>query len=211
MNQNESVKKTIFTIGYTGFKIEDFIKELKNKDINVVIDVRSSPYSERYSEYNRENLEKILHLNNIYYRNYKKEFGARQENRAFYSSDGCLDFEIFAKSEQFLSGVEKIKNSIEKGYIIAFLCAENEPIKCHRTILVARSFHELGYNVIHLKPNNVSLKHSDIENQLLDMYYPQRYQIDLFSTNNTKTDEEYLTDAYKIQNKKIGYKLEEED
>jgi len=210
MNQKESVKNTLFTIGYTGFKIESFLKELKSNEINVIIDVRSSPYSERYSEYNRENLERILSSNGIYYRNYKQEFGARQENRDFYSSDGYLDFELFAKSKQFLSGVEKIKNSIEKGYRIAFLCAENEPIKCHRTILVARTFHELGYNVIHLKPNNISLKHRDIENHLLDMYYPQRYQIDLFSTE-IKTDEEYLKDAYKIQNKKIGYKLEEED
>ena len=119
-----------------------------------------------------------------------------------------MDFEVFAKSEQFLSGVEKIKNSVAKGFNVVFLCAEKEPVQCHRTILVARVFYELGYNVVHLKPNNVAINHSEIETQLLNMYFPRRYQIDMFSTN-VKTDEEYLIDAYRMQNKKIGYKIEE--
>ena len=200
---------TIYTIGYTGFSLEEFIQELKKKEINVVIDVRSSPYSERYADYNKNNLESVLTSNKIYYRNYANEFGARQDNASFYSDDGCLDFNIFSKSEQFLSGVEKIKNSVARGYKIVFLCAEKEPIKCHRTILVAKAFHELGYNVIHLKPNNSSINHRDIEIQLLDMYFPNRYQRDMFS--DSKSDEEYLIDAYRMQNKKIGYKIEGEE
>lgn len=202
------MKETIYTIGYTGFSLDEFVQELKSKGINVVIDVRSSPYSERYADYNRDNLESVLVANKIYYRNYIKEFGARQDDRSFYSKEGHLDFEVFAKSEQFLSGVEKIKNSVAKGFNVVFLCAEKEPVQCHRTILVARAFHELGYNVVHLKPNNVAINHSEIETQLLNMYFPRRYQIDMFSTN-VKTDEEYLIDAYRMQNKKIGYKIEE--
>ena len=204
------MKETVYTIGYTGFSIESFVNELQNHGINVVIDVRSSPYSERYADYNKDKLELLLPSKKIYYRNYIKEFGARQDNKLFYSREGVLDFDVFSKSEQFLSGVEKIKNSIAKGYKIAFLCAENEPVQCHRTILVARHFHELGYNVVHLKPNNISISHCDIETQLLNMYFPNRYQIDMFSTN-IKSDEEYLIEAYKAQNKKIGYKMEEED
>lgn len=204
------MKETIYTIGYTGFSLEEFIQELKSKGINVVIDVRSSPYSERYADYNRENLESVLATNKIYYRNYIKEFGARQDDSSFYSVKGCLDFEVFAKSKQFLSGVEKIKNSVAKGFNVVFLCAEKEPIQCHRTILVARAFHELGYNVIHIKPNDVSVNHNDIEAQLLNMYFPKRYQIDIFSSN-IKTDEEYLIDAYRMQNQKIGYKIEGEE
>ena len=204
------MKETIYTIGYTGFSLDEFVQKLKSVGISVVIDVRSSPYSERYADYNRDNLESMLVSNKIYYRNYVKEFGARQENRSFYSEEGYLDFEVFAKSEQFLSGVEKIKNSVAKGYKVAFLCAEKEPVQCHRTILVARAFHKLGYDVVHLKPNNVSLNHCEIETQLLNMYFPNRYQQDIFSTN-VKTDEEYLLDAYRMQNRKIGYRIEEEE
>ena len=124
----------IYTIGYTGFSAYEFINVLRDREINVVIDVRSTPYSERYPDYNKENLERVLKSNQIYYRNYIKEFGARQDNRNFYSSEGYLDFEVFSKSEQFLSGVEKIENSVAKGYKIVLLCAEKKPIQCHRTI-----------------------------------------------------------------------------
>ncbi|MBQ7226076.1 MAG: DUF488 domain-containing protein [Clostridia bacterium] len=204
------MENSIYTIGYTGYSLDEFIQELKNKGINVVIDVRSSPYSERYPDYNRDNLESTLASNRIYYRNYVKEFGARQDNRNFYSRDGYFDFEVFAKSEQFLSGVEKIKNSVAKGYRVLFLCAEKEPIQCHRTILVSRAFHKLGYNVIHLKPNNIAINHGEIETQLLNMYFPNRYQRDMFS-NDDKTDDDYLIDAYRMQNRKIGYKIEGEE
>lgn len=204
------MKGVIYTIGYTGFTVEEFISTLKKYEINVVIDVRSSPYSERYAEYNRDNIESILSENGIYYRNYVKEFGARQENRSFYAEEGFLDFEKFAKSEQFLSGVEKIINSVAKGYKIVFLCAEKNPIQCHRTILVSRTFHELGYKVLHLLPNEEKISHSKIISQLLVKHCPNMGQVDMFSTN-VKSDEEYIAEAYRKQNQKIGYKMDGEE
>ena len=50
---------TIYTIGYSGFKIDDFVKTLKENGVSVVIDVRSLPYSQFYSDYNKENLSRI--------------------------------------------------------------------------------------------------------------------------------------------------------
>ena len=71
----------VYTIGYTAFAIEDFIKQLKNYNIKCIIDVRSVPIaSEFYKDYSKNVLEPILKKNNIYYRNYVNEFGARQEN-----------------------------------------------------------------------------------------------------------------------------------
>lgn len=201
---------TIYTIGYTGFTIDGFIETLKLHQINVVIDVRSSPYSERYPDYNKNAIEPKLKENGIYYRNYVSEFGARQENVNFYSEEGCLDFALFAQSEQFLSGVEKIKNSVSKGYNIVLLCAEKEPIQCHRTILVARVFSDLGYKIIHLMPDNQTKTQKQIEQELLNKYFPNRGQMTLFSTS-VMSDEKCLVEAYKIQNKKIGYRLEGEE
>ena len=50
---------TVFTIGYTGFMISDFIKALKIKEVSLVIDVRSLPYSPHYVDYNKEYLKNI--------------------------------------------------------------------------------------------------------------------------------------------------------
>ena len=69
---------TIYTIGYSGFLLEDFISLLKLHNISLVVDVRSMPFSNRYPEYNENRLKYQLKRDNIYYRNYAKEFGARQ-------------------------------------------------------------------------------------------------------------------------------------
>ncbi len=96
---------TVYTIGYSGFLINDFISTIQSNNISLIIDVRSQPYSQYFSDYNKENLQHKLESIGIYYRNYVTEFGARQDDRQYYSNSGYLDFELFAKSPSFLNGV----------------------------------------------------------------------------------------------------------
>ena len=60
--------KNIYTIGYTAFKIEEFISILKKYNITCVIDVRSLAYSQHYTDYNKEAFKQILDSNGIVYR-----------------------------------------------------------------------------------------------------------------------------------------------
>lgn len=198
---------TVFTIGYSGFQINNFISALKDKDVSLVIDVRSLPYSQYYSDYNKEILSKTLSNSGIYYRNYVSEFGARQEERQYYPM-GYLDFEMFSKSKSFLSGVEKLKKSMQQDYTFALMCSEKDPMMCHRTILVARAFHILGYKVVHLLPNGMSITQNEIEERLLNKFFPNRGQINMFSPS--LSTQEYIDEAYKKQNANIGYSIEGE-
>ena len=91
---------TVYTIGYSGFSVNDFVATLKANHISLIVDVRSQPYSQWFSDYNRETLEKTLKQAGIYYRNYAAEFGARQENRSYYSSEGYLDFRLRRKANE---------------------------------------------------------------------------------------------------------------
>lgn len=68
----------VYTIGYSGFSIDDFVANLKKHNISLVVDVRSSPFSHYFPEYNKDSLEVCLKTHGIYYRNYADEFGARQ-------------------------------------------------------------------------------------------------------------------------------------
>lgn len=198
---------TVFTIGYSGFQINDFIKTLKSKSVSLVIDVRSLPYSQYYADYNKENLSKILDGNKIYYRNYALEFGARQEERSYYPN-GYLDFDMFSKSEAFLSGVDKLKESMQQDYTFALMCSEKDPTMCHRSILVARAFYIFGYNVVHLLPNGKTLTQVDVEKRLLNKFFPDRGQINMFA--KSLSTQEYIDEAYKKQNAIIGYSIEGE-
>lgn len=197
--------KELYTIGYAGFPdTQDFINALKQNGIQILIDVRSSPYSAYHISYNKNVLSELLKENNIYYFNYAKQFGARQENTAFYKN-GRLDFEIFSHSEQFLDGVRRIDDS---NGIVAFMCAEKNPSECHRTILVARAFSDAGQKVVHIMPNGETMTQYDIEQELLDKYFPDRTQTSLFEDLN-KSEEEYISEAYRRRNDEIGFKLED--
>lgn len=201
---------TIYTIGYTGFTREDLLLELKKRGINSLIDVRSSPYSERYPDYNSVELSEYMQQNGIIYRSYSKEFGARQDDTCFYNDEGYLDFKKFAASEIFLNGIERIMKSCGHKYKFVLLCAEKEPINCHRAILVARAFYERGCKIIHILPGNREKTQGDIEQELLDRYFPRRAQITFDNMNDALSDEEYIDRAYLEQAKRIAYRKEEE-
>ena len=197
----------IYTIGYSAYPRDEFIKILKQHGISVLIDVRSSPYSAFHPEYNKEALEIELKKNHIYYRNYKKEFGARQEDMNLYSPEGYLDFEKFAKTEIFQNGIKKLHNSMEQGYSPVLMCAEKNPIDCHRAILISRAFQKDGCRVIHILSDKRTCTQEDISGALLDKYFPNREQISLFGNS---TDESLIEEAYRKRNAEIGYKITEE-
>ena len=201
--------ETIYTIGYTAFDINDFVKALKNFGISCLIDVRSVAKSSYYKDFDDVSLAPLLKKNGILYRNYKTEFGARQENVSFYNEKGVLDFDKFSKSQQFLDGVEKIKNAQKLGYNICLMCAEKDPINCHRTILIAHNLDKKGFLVKHILAGEQTCEQREIDERLLDKFFPNRQQISLFSEDNL-SNEEKIEKAYQLQNQEIGFKLEEE-
>lgn len=196
--------KEIYTIGYSSFKIEDFIQTLKNNNITCVIDVRSNPFSEYFQDYNKDILEKKLKKENIMYRNYKKEFGARQEDPSFYPK-GYLDFDLFTKSEQFNEGLLKIAKGIEMGFSFVLMCAEKDPITCHRNIMVAKAFKERGYNIKHILFDGSIESQDDIEKRMIKEYFPERNQMALFDEN--KSDEDLIKASYNKKNEEISYQI----
>ena len=197
--------KDLFTIGYSGFpEVQDFIEELKHHGVEILIEVRSSPYSAYYPQYNRDQLTLKLKAAGIYYFNYAKQFGARQENESYYRN-GRLDFEVFSHSEPFLEGVLSVEKSSAS---IAFMCAEKHPSECHRAILVAKAFSDRGHRITHIKPDGVTLSQQDIDNELLETYFPNRAQASLFAEDN-RSEQEYIDLAYKLRNDEIGFRLED--
>ena len=198
---------TLYTIGYAGFSIDSFLRAMEKYGISVVIDVRSSPFSGYFADFNKDALEARLRDRGIHYRNYAREFGARQDDPAYYSPEGYLDFERFARSEPFLQGVEKLCESMRRDYRPALMCAEKDPMSCHRAILVSRAFFERGYHVVHLLPEDGSTTQEEVEQRLLEEYFPDRHQMSLFG--EAESDAALREAAYREQNRRIGYRMEE--
>jgi hypothetical protein len=81
---SNSMINTLFTIGYSGRSIDDFIALLEQHKITALCDVRSMPYSSRNPQFNREPLKKVLKAHNIEYVFLGEELGARPKDRSCY-------------------------------------------------------------------------------------------------------------------------------
>ena len=183
----------IYTIGYAGADIEWFVKILQEKKVDILIDVRSKPKSQYFYQYNNTLLSKTLTNVGIMYENWSHEFGARQDCLEFYT-DNILDYEKFAKSQQFQSGLDNVKGLAKQNKTICLMCAEIDPINCHRAILCGRELYANGLNIEHIiaKRNGETL----FENQ-------EDFEKRLIQTTKINN----LSEAYRKQNKKIGYKI----
>lgn len=198
----------VYTIGYTAFpSIETYLEVLSTYNVNCVIDVRSSPFSQYYEIFNKSVLSTTLRGHKILYRNYDREFGARQHDKEFFHSDGYLDFNKFITSTYFSDGASKIKKGIDLNFNFALMCAEQDPIQCHRGIMIGRGLCRYGLQVEHILKNKQLESQEILEERLLSMYFEDRDQFSLF--NQQKSDGELLEAAYNLKNREIGYKEEE--
>ena len=189
--------RTVYTIGYSLFKSPDeMIDLLQTYGITCLIDVRSNPYSAYYADFNKEPLAAKLKQHNILYRNYAREFGARQTDPKYMNDEGQLDFDTFTQSEPFLDGVGKLISGIELGYTFVLMCAEQDPMECHRGIMIGKSLKELGFNVIHI----VALKKTETQEELEVRGIGN--QISMFDYDNP------VERFYKEQGHKIAYRPE---
>ena len=198
----------LLSIGHSQHNVDYFLELLRSHNVNYILDVRSTPYSQFAASYNRENIKDTLKRNGVDYAYMGDYFGARPRDYSLYSQNGYLDFEKVANSEKFKIGFDNVEKGVKQGNRIAFMCTEKDPIECHRAILVTNEFYKAGYLIEHIMPDNTVQTQKTLNERLLDMYYPNRNQISLFSSENL-SEEQYIKEAYKKQNIKIGYYIEE--
>ena len=163
---------TLYTIGYAGKDIDTFIKLLKKHGIKCLIDVRSSPFSGTFPEYDKPRLKETLATNDILYAHFGSEFGARRtEDEAYsvtYSLKGerkdQVDFQKVYQLPAFQKGVERIIKGAEQNYSICFMCSEKHPIDCHRFWMVAYYFAtlSLSFDIINIISENETQSFKDV-------------------------------------------------
>jgi len=199
---------TIYTVGHSTHSHEHFLELIKSKDINCVVDVRSVPFSRYANNYNKDVIKAFLNRNHLIYLYMGEELGARQSSPSLYTPEGYLDFEKTSKSKIFLSGIKRIMDGLEKKYSITLMCTEKDPIECHRAILVAKELIKNGCTVIHIMDNGQTQTQDQLEQRMLDHYFPNWGQQSLFEeVESNLSRDELILKAYQLKNKEIGYSL----
>jgi len=196
-------KRYIFTIGHSSHPIEYFLELLKTHGIDTVIDVRSVPASNYNPQFNKQNLLSYLKQNYINYMHFGKEFGARQEDESILDDEGIVNFELFRKTYRFQQGIERIENGILKGYSIALMCSEANPLECHRFSMISVYLEEIGITVKHILKNKSIKLHKELETELLKLFAKNIMEPSLFeSAGNAKNS---IKSAYELHNKQVGW------
>jgi uncharacterized protein (DUF488 family) len=140
----------VFTIGHSNHPPETFLDLLRQHAVEVVVDVRSSPYSGYSAHFNKEPLENLLSSAGIKYLFLGDVVGGRPQGDEFYDDEGYVLYDRVAASEQFCQGIERL----EKGlclFRLALLCGEEDPTGCHRRLLVGRVLVARGARVLHVR------------------------------------------------------------
>lgn len=194
----------LFTIGHSIHEMDYFIGLIKQYHIDYLLDVRTTPYSKYTKQFNKENLAPVLNFAGIQYFFMGKYFGARPQETALYDANGCLDFDKMRESKIFKTGMDNVNIGLCQGHNIALMCTEKHPFDCHRAILIARAFALHNIYAKHILPNGEIFTQQELDECLLQKYFPDRNQLTLFSAEN-KLEKDFLSDAYKLRNKEIGY------
>ena len=188
----------IYTVGHSNHPIERFIGLLQLHGITALADVRSTPYSRFNPQFRREKLQAALAVEGIHYVFLGAELGARSEDPAVYGADGRVSYALLAKTDLFRRGIARLKTGMAE-HRISLMCAEREPLECHRTILVSRELAREGVAVTHILADGALESHEQAMQRLVaSLKLPEA---DLFG--------DPVERALDVQGSKMGYAKKE--
>ena len=187
----------IYTIGHSKHPIDRFIALLQQHGIDALADVRSTPYSRFNPQFNKEKLQAALASAGVRYVFLGEELGARSKDPSCYDEDGRVSYAKLARTEPFRKGIERLLTGMQQ-HRIAIMCAEREPLECHRTILVSRELERAGVSVTHILQDGKLEPHRQLMGRLAA-------ELNLVGTDLFRSPDELIEDAYEKQGSRIAY------
>jgi len=140
----------VLTIGHSNHSMEHFLELLRLHAVQVVADVRSSPYSKYTTQFDRESLVESLRVAGCQYVYLGSELGGRPRGDHYYDAAGHVLYDKVVESPGFQAGVARLEAGLRQ-HVVAALCAEEDPAGCHRRLLVGRVLGEHGVAVHHIR------------------------------------------------------------
>ncbi len=148
--EGSEAMKEIFTVGHSNRAVEEFLELLATQEIQVVVDVRSSPYSKFAGQFNREPLRAALKKAGLYYIFMGDAIGGVPSERSLYDEEGYVDYGRVAATDAFGEAMGRLLKGVES-YRTVLMCGEEDPQGCHRHLLDARVLREKGVRVLHIR------------------------------------------------------------
>jgi uncharacterized protein (DUF488 family) len=145
-----SGRVSVFTIGHSNHSAKKFAGLLKQHGIEILADTRSHPYSRHVPHFNTKDIEAILSGSGIEYLFLGLELGGRPKGEEFYDTKGRVDYAMVERSQPFLDGIYRLEKEIQARRV-ALLCSEEDPARCHRSLLIGWALSKRGVTVRHIR------------------------------------------------------------
>ena len=191
---------TVLTIGHSNHSAETFLALLARHHVTALADVRSAPYSRFSPHFNRDALAAMLMTQDIEYVYLGDKLGGRSADPACYEN-GRIRYDRLALTDSFHAGLNRVVRDLAQ-HRIALMCAEQEPLDCHRTLLVARALDERNVAVSHILTNGELETHAAAMERLLDGF-GMSAEDDLF--RQLQPREELIAEAIARQAERVAF------
>ena len=196
MIQSAAPKPTLFTVGHSDHELPELVALLQRHGVTAVADVRSHPYSRFHGQFNRETLAEALVRAGIEYVFLGRELGARRSERESYQGKQAR-YDLIARLPAFREGLERLRRGLATQRI-TLLCAEKDPIACHRTVLVCRHLRSEPIDIAHILADGSLETNEQAEMRLLKA-------VGLPSTHLFLDRSALVEEAYDLQAERIAY------
>jgi hypothetical protein len=196
------------SIGHSNIPAERFVALLRANGVNAIADVRSVSVSRFCPWFSARNLAPLLAREGMNYLPYGEALGGRPRARSLYC-DGVADYEAMARQPDFVSAIERLVADTAQSRAtgcLCLMCAEREPLDCHRCLLVARALASRGLTIGHILHDGAIEPHGATERRLLEL---NREGSDLFVTGDlfaTRLSER-LAAAYRHRAQAVAYRV----
>lgn len=199
-----SANRCVYTIGHSNHPIERFLELLRTNAVEAIADVRSHPYSRFNPQFSLKRLSAALEDAGIAYLFLGRELGARSDDASVYV-DGKVDYARLARTPRFQEGVARVSDAANLARV-ALMCAERDPLECHRAILVCPALAARGFDAQHIREDGRLESRAQLEARLLDAVRsddegPTR---DLFPELRNDRDRR-ISEAYRRRGRQIAF------
>ena len=189
-----ATKSSILTVGHSNHEVQVLINLLRKHGVTAVADIRSTPYSAATPQFDRENLKPQLQSEGFKYVYLGDELGAHPQDPACYK-DGKVQYSLQANTLLFRKGLQRVISGVKK-HRVALLCVEKDPLKCHRSVLIARELEAQSIDVAHILSEGGLESHSEAMDRLLKEEKLDRG--DLFRTREELVEEACARQEHRV-------------
>ena len=146
----------LYTIGHGNIEPDEFMRRLKQFNIEMLIDVRSKPYSRYVPHFNKEGIKHLCKDNGMKYLFFGNLLGGKPEDDSVTDKGTKINYDLLAEKDYFLSGIDRLLNLTNK-YRLCLMCSEGQPDECHRNLLLSPVLEKREIEVLHILPDGTAI------------------------------------------------------